>query len=74
MIHFKKKGWQLKPFYKKKKKRKKKEKRNNIFLEVCLPKLLLFGNLGFMVLARELAPLNPFNMRKGMWKIKQTQG
>ena len=55
------------------KKKKKKFLKSN-FLEVCLPKLLLFGNLGFMVLARELAPLNPFNMRKGMWKIKQTQG
>ena len=43
MIHFKKKGWQLKPFYKKK---KKKEKKKSHFLEVCLPKLLLFGNLG----------------------------
>ena len=68
MIHLKKKGWPLELLKKKKKKILKSH-----FLEVCLPKLLLFGNLGFMVLARELAPLNPFNMRKGMWKIKQTQ-
>ena len=35
------------------------------FLVVCLPKLLLFGNLGFMVLIRELVALNPYTHEKG---------
>ena len=40
------------------------------FLVVCLPKLLLFGNLGFMVLIRELVALNPFTHEKGNMENK----